>query len=182
MTYPLLVIAAVLFGAVFVYNRLVRDSTRVKTAWSDIDVQLKRRYDLIPKLTAVVQGYSQYERETLSELVALRSQAQQVTDPESRGRLEQTLGGSLRQLFALAEAYPELKADTSFSQLQKQISEIEDQIQYARRFYNGAVRNLNTRISSFPDLILARLFHFVPQPFFVMDSNEKSASSQEEAL
>jgi LemA protein len=173
MVFLSVILVAVLFWAVLIYNRLVRDSNQVKTAWSDIDVQLKRRYDLIPKLTHVVEGYSWHERSTLETLTKLRSQAQQATDPQTRSKLEQTLGGSLRQLFALVEAYPELKADTVFSQLQQQISDIENQIQYARRFYNGAVRNLNTRISSFPDFILARLFRFVPQQFFVIEPTEQ---------
>ena len=178
MTIALLLCVAVFVFAVFSYNRLVRDRQRVLTAWSDIDIQLKRRYDLIPKLVAAVDQYASYERSTLQTLIELRSRAGQVSDVGSKGVLEGQIGGSLRSLMALVEAYPELKADQSFLQLQDELTEVENHIQYARRFYNGSVRNLNTRIDSFPDLIIARLFKYTPQPFFELDDAAEKHSPE----
>ncbi len=155
--------------AIVAFNRLVRDSQRVKTAWSDIDVQLKRRYDLIPKLVAAVEQYARYEQSTLQTLIELRSRTGQVSDVGEKGAVESQIGTGLRSLMALVEAYPELKADQSFLQLQSELTEIENHIQYARRFYNGSVRNLNTRIETFPDLIVARLFNYRHAAFFELD-------------
>ena len=163
---------------VFIYNRLVRDRQRVKTAWSDIDVQLKRRYDLIPKLVAAVEQYASYERSTLETLIELRSRTGQVDDVGEKGVLESQIGSGLRSLMALVEAYPELKADQSFLQLQSELTEVENHIQYARRFYNGSVRNLNTRIETFPDLIIARMFNYQQQPFFELDDPEEQHSPE----
>ena len=172
MTILLLIcLALVPAWAIIIYNLLVRDRQRVQTAWSDIDVQLKRRYDLIPKLVATVEQYASYERATLETLIELRSRTGQVSEIPAKGGLEAQIGSGLRSLIALAEAYPELKADKSFLQLQGELSEVENQIQYARRFYNGSVRNLNTRIASFPDLLVARLFRFIPQPFFELNNS-----------
>jgi LemA protein len=170
MTILLLICLGLTAWAIILYNLLVRDRQRVLTAWSDIDVQLKRRYDLIPKLVAAVEQYARYERSTLQTLIELRSRTGQVSEIPAKGALEAQIGSSLRSLIALAEAYPELKADQSFLQLQSELSEVENQIQYARRFYNGSVRNLNTRIASFPDLMVARLFRFAPQPFFELNT------------
>jgi LemA protein len=171
----LFVVVIIVWGIV-IYNRLVRDRQRVLTAWSDIDVQLKRRYDLIPKLVAAVEQYAGYERSTLETLIELRSRTGQVSDVGERGAVESQIGGGLRSLMALVEAYPELKADQSFLQLQSELTEVENQIQYARRFYNGSVRNLNTRIDSFPDLLLARVFNFIQKPFFELeDAAEKNS-------
>jgi LemA protein len=174
----LFVCVVIAFLAVIIYNRLVRDRQRVLTAWSDIDVQLKRRYDLIPKLVAAVEQYARYEQSTLRTLIELRSRTGQVSDVGEKGLLETQIGRGLRSLIALAEAYPELKADQSFLQLQGELTEVENQIQYARRFYNGSVRNLNTRIDSFPDLLVARFFHYTPQAFFEL-TNEAEKESPE---
>ena len=171
-------VAVLLLWAIVVFNRLVRDRNLVKTAWSDIDVQLKRRYDLIPKLVAAVEQYARYEQSTLSTIIELRSRTQQAGDAGDRGAAESLLGGGLKKLIALAEAYPELKADQSFRQLQGELSDVEDHIQYARRFYNGTVRNLNTRIESFPDLLVARLFAFRQQPFFELTDAEEANSPE----
>lgn len=171
---------ALVVWAILIYNRLVRDRQRVLTAWSDIDVQLKRRYDLIPKLVAAVEQYARYEQSTLQTLIELRSRTGQVSDVGEKGALETRISGGLRSLIALAEAYPQLKADQSFLQLQSELTEVENHIQYARRFYNGSVRNLNTRIDSFPDLLMARLFHYAPQPFFELE--DKSAKEPPEIL
>ena len=176
MTVVWLFVVVIIVWAIVIYNRLVSDRQRVLNAWSDIDVQLKRRYDLIPKLVAAVGQYASYERSTLETLIELRSRTGQVSDVGERGAIESQIGGGLRSLMALVEAYPELKADQSFLQLQGELTEVENHIQYARRFYNGSVRNLNTRIDSFPDLIPARVFNFIPQTFFELDdATEKNS-------
>jgi LemA protein len=174
MAFLLAAVMAIFIWGILAYNRLVRDRNRVLTAWSDIDVQLKRRYDLIPKLVAAVEQYAQYERATLTTLVELRSRTRQVNNIGEKGALEGMISAGLRKLIALAEAYPELKADRSFLQLQNDLSEIENHIQYARRFYNGSVRNLNTRIDTFPDLLVARLFRYRPKPLFELTSAEQA--------
>ena len=176
MTVVWLFVVVIIVWVIVIYNRLVRDRQRVLTAWSDIDVQLKRRYDLIPKLVAAVEQHASYERSTLETLIELRSRTGQVSDVGERGVIESQVGGGLRSLMALVEAYPELKADQNFLQLQSELTEVENHIQYARRFYNGSVRNLNTRIDSFPDLLLARVFKFIPKPFFELeDTAEKNS-------
>ena len=166
------ILAALFVWAVILYNLLVRDRNRVLAAWSDIGVQLKRRHDLIPKLVDAVRAYAHYEAATLEELVRLRTASDAATDPAARGRLEGLLGGRLHGLVALAEAYPDLKANAQFIDLQRQLSGVEDQIQYARRYYNGAVRNLNVRIESFPDLLVAKLFRFRPARFFELEPSD----------
>ncbi|MEJ2591221.1 MAG: LemA family protein [Candidatus Thiodiazotropha sp.] len=165
-TAVVLILLALLFWAVFIYNRLVRDRNRVLAAWSDIDVQLKRRHDLIPKLVEAVRQYAAYEQSTLSALTQLRSESRQVSEVD---RMEQAIGVGVQRLLAVAEAYPELQANENFLALQREVSEVENQIQYARRYYNGAVRALNIRIDSFPDLILARLFGYRHAAYFVME-------------
>lgn len=178
MKILLVPILALVVWAIFIYNRLVRDRQRALTAWSDIDVQLKRRYDLIPKLVAAVAQYASYERSTLETLIELRSRTGRVSDVGEKAAIESQIGGGLRNLMALVEAYPELKADQGFLQLQSQLTEVENHLQYARRFYNGSVRNLNTRIGSFPELILARVFTFIPQPFFELDDAAEKNSPE----
>jgi len=173
-----LIAAVLIVWMIVIYNRLVRDRQRVLTAWSDTDVQLKRRYDLIPKLVAAVEQYARYEESTLTTLIELRSRTGQANDVGEKGALESRIGGSLRSLMALVESYPELKADQSFLQLQGELTEVENHIQYARRFYNGSVRNLNTRIGSFPDLLIARIFRYAHQPFFTLDDEEEKDSPE----
>ncbi|MFM1891979.1 MAG: hypothetical protein RLZ44_1056 [Pseudomonadota bacterium] len=165
----LILLLAALVWAIVIYNLLVRDRNRVLAAWSDIDVQLKRRHDLIPKLVDATRAYAGYEAATLAELTRLRAASDAQAEPAARAELEHRLGSRLHRLFALAEAYPELKASSQFLQLQRDLSDTEDQIQYARRYYNGAVRNLNVRIESFPDLLVARLFGFRPAAFFELE-------------
>ncbi len=165
-----------LVWGVLIYNRLVRDYNRVLAAWSDIDVQLKRRHDLIPKLIDAVQQYAAYERATVSAVTELRASSEHSLNVGERARLETQLGHGLQRLLAVAESYPELKASASFLALQKDLSEVENYIQYARRYYNGAVRNLNTRIDSFPDMAIARPFGFHPREYFELDTaGERSA-------
>lgn len=163
------ILVLLLVWAVVLYNLLVRDSKRVEAAWSDIDVQLKRRHDLIPKLVEATRAYAGYEKQLMQELAGLRVEALQPHAPGELGRIEGGLGNKLHSLLAVAEAYPELKANEQFLHLQQQLSEVEEKIQYARRYYNGTVRNLNVRIDAFPSLILARLFRFRPAEFFELD-------------
>lgn len=136
-------------------------------------MQLKRRYDLIPKLVDVVRQYAAYEQAVMEEVTALRSRAQIVTDLKERGKIESVLGADIKRLFAVSEQYPDLKASSNFLKLQRDLTETEDKIQFARRYFNGAVRDYNTRIESFPDLIIARIFIFKQHDFFMMDEKEK---------
>ena len=159
------IIAAIVY-AITIYNYLVRDRQRTRAGWSDIEVQLKRRHDLIPKLVDAVKQYAAYEQATLDQVTTLRNQAVNPRGVEQQGELENSITRSLVSIFALQEAYPELKANQSFLQLQTDISAVEADIQFARRYYNGAVRNLNTRIESFPDLVIARLFNYEPAQYF----------------
>lgn len=174
MTILLLLAISLALWAITLFNRLVRDRQRVRAGWADIDVQLKRRHDLVPKLVAAVEGYAGYERATLETLVELRSRSAQINDPAARGNLEHELGAGLKGLIALAEAYPDLKASDSFLDLQHQLSFVEDQIQFARRYYNGCVRNLNTRIQSFPDLYIAQTFRFEPASYFELEEDAEA--------
>lgn len=162
----LLIFGLPVIWAIVIYNLLVRDKNRVLTAWSDIDVQLKRRHDLIPKLVEAVKQYAKYESTTLSHITELRAQSAAMSDIVKKGELESELGGAVNKLIALAEDYPELKASDSYLDLQKNLTDVEQHLQYARRYYNGAVRNLNIRIDSFPDLLIARLFGYRPAQFF----------------
>lgn len=168
--FYLLPLAALVWTAI-VYNRLVVDYNRVLTAWSDIDVQLKRRHDLIPKLVEAVRQYAGYEATTLQAMTGLRSHASPSAGAAELGVSEKRLGEDLGRLVGLAEAYPDLKADQSFLDLQYNLTDTENQLQYARRYYNGAVRNLNVRIGSFPDMLVARLFRFVPAQYFDFDGD-----------
>ncbi len=161
---------AVLGWGVAIYNLLVRDRNRVLAAWSDIDVQLKRRHDLIPKLIDAVKQYAAYEQATLTTVTELRIEAQRTSNVAELATTEGRLGSGVQQLMALAESYPDLKADQSFLDLQHQLSAVEDHIQYARRYYNGAVRNLNTRIDSFPDTLVARSLGFHPADYFELEA------------
>jgi LemA protein len=159
----LIVIAVVL---VSMYNSLVQLRVRCDSAWSDIDVQLKRRHDLIPNLVETVKGYAAHEKGTFENIAKFRSQAMQATTPEGKAAAENQLTGALKSLFAVAENYPELKASEQFTQLQKSLSQTEDSLQNSRSYYNQVVRDLNTTIQSFPNSILANMFGFQPRQFF----------------
>jgi len=165
----LIALAVVLVWGVFVYNRLVGDNNRVLSAWSDIDVQLKRRHDLVPKLVDAVKHYSAYESATLTAVTELRARSRRSGSVAEIGGVESQLAGQVRHLVALAEDYPDLKADDAFLSLQKDLTDVENTIQYARRYYNGAVRMLNTRIDSFPDTLVARIFRFIKADYFELD-------------
>lgn len=165
----LAVIGAVLVVAVVLYNRLVADRNQVRQGYADIDVQLKRRADLVPRLVEAVRGYAAYEKALFTTVTELRANALAARPVTERFGLERTLGERLQQLVLLQEAYPQLKADANFRQLADELVEIEDHLQYARRFYNGAVKQYRTRIETFPDLVVARLLGFAPEPFFETD-------------
>src|SRR6195256_2869964 len=158
------------------YNGLVRLKVQCDNAWSDIDVQLKRRYDLIPNIVETVKGYAAHEKGTLEAVVAARNQAMTAQGPAAKGEAEGLLTGALRQVFALAEAYPQLRAVESFTQLQNTLNEIEDSVQNARRYYNAVVRDFNTMIEQFPSNIVAGMGHFKEREFF-----QVSAPSEREA-
>src|SRR6266702_1141856 len=148
------------------YNGLVRLKVQCDNAWSDIDVQLKRRYDLIPNVVETVKGYAAHEKGTLEAVINARSRAMAAQGPAAKGEAEGILAGALKNLFALAEAYPQLRAVETFSQLQQTLAQLEDTIQNARRYYNAVVRDLNTKIEQFPSNIIAGMFNFKPREFF----------------
>jgi LemA protein len=158
--------AALLLAGIWLYNRLVHDRNTVLAAWSDIDVQLKRRHDLIPKLVEAVKAYSGYEQSTVARVTELRAAAAQAARPGEAGRLENELTGALHRLIAVAESYPDLKASEQYLALMRDISQVEKDIQHARRYYNGAVKRLNVLIQSVPSNIVAGLFGFTPAEYF----------------
>lgn len=166
MIYFFIILAGLLAYGIWIYNRLVHDRNTVLAAWSDIEVQLKRRHELIPKLIDAIKAYAAYEQATLTQVTELRTAAAAVHAPGSSARIEGELNQALRRLFALQEAYPDLKANTQFLDLQNEISVVENDIQYARRYYNGAVKALNVRIESFPSNLVAGLFNFVQAEYF----------------
>ena len=174
MTVLLLIALALAVWAVLVFNRLVRMRNQVRTAWADIDVQLARRHDLVPQLVAAVKGYAAHERAVLDSVTALRSQALAQTNPARLGEIESSLERALGRLIVLQEAYPELKASDNFAQLQRDLVEVEEQLQYARRFYNGAVRDNNTAIQRVPDLMIARIFGFPAAEFYQADDESRA--------
>ncbi len=177
---PILVIILVIIGVVLlwliaVYNDLIRSRNRVDEAWSDIDVQLKRRYDLIPNLVETVKAYAGHENQVFQKVTEARSQAMQAKGIEEKGEAENILSGTLKSLFAVAEAYPDLKASTNFLQLQDELSDTENKIQASRRFYNGNVRDFNTKIQVFPNNMIAGMLGFKKYDFFQIEAEEKEA-------
>lgn len=168
------VVAAVLLWGVALYNGLVRLKVLVEEAWSGIDVQLKRRYDLIPNLVETVKGYAKHEKSTFEEVAKLRTQAMGATGVAEKGALENQLTAALKTVFAVAESYPELKANQNFLDLQGSLGEIENEIQGARRYYNGSVRDFNTKIVVFPNNLIAGLLGFKSKEFFEAEETEKA--------
>ena len=166
MLIIVIIIVLLAAWAVFIYNQFISQRNIVDEAWSGIDVQLKRRYDLIPNLVNTVKGYSQYERELMQDITALRAKSMNLNSPGEKAKPESALSGRLKNLLAVVENYPDLKASQSFLNLQQKLTEVEDQIQYARRYYNGAVRDYNTRVESFPSNIVASIFGFKKEEFF----------------
>ncbi|RLD97501.1 MAG: LemA family protein [Aquificota bacterium] len=166
-------------GGVVIYNRMVKLRVMTDQAWSDVDVQLKRRHDLIPNLVETVKGYAAHEKSTLEEVVKARNVAVTAVSPEDKAQAENMLTRALRQLFALVENYPDLKANTNFLSLQEELAKIEEAIQQARRYYNAVTRDYNTTISVFPNSLVARQFNFTPKPFFQIEEGERSVSRVE---
>jgi LemA protein len=171
-------LAIVLLAGILLYNRFIRRRALVGEAWSGIDVQLKRRFDLIPNLVETVKAYRVYEARVLTDLTELRARTQTAAGPTERGRLESALSDRLYGLFAVAENYPELKANTVFLDLQERLTGVEDELQLARRYYNGTVRDLNVLVESFPSLIVARLFDFRRAEYFQLEDEAERAAPQ----
>ncbi|HWK73128.1 MAG TPA: LemA family protein [Povalibacter sp.] len=167
--------AIVLIWAAFAYNRLVRLRNQVRTAWADIDVQLTRRHDLVPQLVSAVKGYAGHERAVLEAVTELRAQAVTLSSPARLAAVESDLERALGRLFALKEAYPDLKASDNFAQLQRDLVEVEEHLQYARRFYNGAVRDNNDAVQRVPDVIVARAGGFSTFEFYQAREEERPA-------
>ncbi len=174
----LVIIALVVFALIGIYNGLVRLRNMSEQAWSDVDVQLKRRYDLVPNLVETVKGYASHEKETFEKVVQARNQAMQAATPVDKAQAENFLQSTLKSLFALAEAYPDLKANQNFIQLQTELANIEEQIQLARRYYNAVVRDLNTKIESVPSNFVASAFNFQKKEFFELESAEERKAPQ----
>ena len=175
-TFGLIIIGAIvliILWLIAVYNGLIRLKNRVAEAWSDIDVQLKRRYDLIPNLIETVKGYATHEKETLENVIKARNLAMQAQDPKAKADTENALSATLKSIFALSESYPDLKANQNFLKLQDELSDTENKIQAARRFYNTNVRDFNTKIQVFPTNIIANILKFTAKDFFEANDDEK---------
>jgi LemA protein len=164
-----IVVGVLVLWVIFMYNSLIRLKNRVNEAWSDIDVQLKRRHNLIPNLVATVKGYAAHEKETFEKITKARSEAMAAGESgnaEQQAKAENTLSTTLKSIFALAENYPDLKANQNFLELQRELSDTENKIQAARRFYNGNVRDFNTKLQIFPTNIIANMLGFKPREYF----------------
>lgn len=172
-----IILIAILAGLWFIvsYNRFITFIHRAKEAWADIDVQLKRRYDLIPNLVNTVKGYMTHEAGTFEKITEARSKAMNASSLPDKTQAENMLSGALKSLFAVAENYPDLKANTNFLELQRELSDTENKIQAARRFYNGNVRDLNIMIDSFPSKVVAAIFHFAKMEFFELSAADAAA-------
>ena len=171
----LAVVIILILWAIFAYNHFVALVQRTKEAWADIDVQLKRRYDLIPNLVETVKGYAAHEKGVFENVTAARANAMQAGTLQARGEAENMLTGALGKLFAVAEAYPDLKANQNFLELQRELEDTENKIQSARRFYNGNVRDLNTALQRFPGNFIASIFGFKGMDFFQLGADEAAA-------
>lgn len=171
MTIILIIAGGIILWFVVSYNGFVSMRNRVAEAWADIEVQLKRRYDLIPNLVNTVKGYATHESGTLEKVTAARTAAMNAGTPAAHAEAENMLSGALKSLFAVSEAYPDLKANTNFLELQRELSDTENKIQAARRFYNGNVRDFNTKLQVFPSNLIANMFGFKRSDFFDIDDN-----------
>lgn len=174
----LAVLAVVLISIGVMYNNLVRSKVRVDEAWSDITVQLKRRYDLIPNLVSTVKGYASHEKSVFEDVTKARSQALKATTVGEAAKADNQFQQAMKSLFAVAEAYPQLRASENFQQLQEEVTDTEDKIQAARRFYNGAVRDLNIKIKTFPTNLFARQLGFTPREFFEVGASDAEAIAE----
>ncbi|PIR83957.1 hypothetical protein COU18_00905 [Candidatus Kaiserbacteria bacterium CG10_big_fil_rev_8_21_14_0_10_51_14] len=178
ITYILLgVVAVVVLWAIWAYNRFVSLTNRCEEAWSDIDVQLKRRYDLIPNLVETVKGYAAHEAGTLQKVTDARAKAMGAQTVGEHAQAENMLTGALKSLFAVSEAYPDLKANTNFLELQRELSDTENKIQAARRFYNSVVQELQNALEQFPSNLIGNMFKFKTREFFQLDASEAAAKN-----
>src|SRR5262245_33349651 len=176
-----MIVALILIGVIILlviwvialYNGLVKLRNRLEAAWAQIDVQLKRRWDLIPNLVETVKGYAAHERETLEAITNARNMAVNAQGPQQSAQAENVLSGALKSLFAVSEAYPDLKANQNFLNLQEELTSTEDRIAYSRQFYNDMVRSYNTKIQQFPAVILAGMFHFSEREYFEADDESR---------
>ncbi len=166
------IVVVLLFMGIAIYNKLIRLRNTVKSSWSDIDVQCKKRYDLVPNLVETVKGYASHEKTVFEKVTQARSMAMQAASPGEMAKAENMLRDTLKSLFAVAEAYPELKANANFLQLQSQLQELENNIEYARRYYNAVVRDFNITIESFPSNLIASWFNFKQVEFFELETPE----------
>ena len=171
-TVIIVILLLIFLAGVAIYNRLIGGRNRVKTAWSDIDVQLQRRHDLVPRLVAAVKQYAQYEKATLEAVTVLRTEAMQTAEVRAKGKLEEKLSAGLDRIIALAENYPDLKANENFLNLQNELVETENYLQFARRYYNGSVRDYNTLTETVPSNLVAGWFNFRAKEFFQKTSDE----------
>ena len=169
MTTAIVLCLVAVAAAIWIYNLLVKDRNQVLAAWSDIDVQLKRRHDLIPQLVTTVKAYADYEQATMEAVTELRSRSEAAAHLPERAALEEQMVSAIGELVVIAEDYPDLKADENFRQLQTELTEVEDHIQYARRFYNGAVRIFNTRLQTFPNNLVAGTLGFREAEYFEVE-------------
>lgn len=169
------VIAAALAYIVLTYNAFTSLRNRSRNAWADVDVQLKRRHDLVPNLVATVQGYASHEKSVFEDVASLRAKAAQLEGIGEKAGAENDLSGAIKSIFAVAESYPELKADANFRDLQNQLTDIEDHIQYARRYYNAVVRDINTKCEMFPSNLIAGWFGFGRQEYFGTADDERES-------
>lgn len=175
MTTLLIVLGVLILYVVFVYNGLIARRNRCKEAWATIDTQLKRRYDLIPNLLESVKGAAKHEKETLNAVISARNAAMSATGAADKSVAENALSGALKNIFALAESYPNLKANENFLELQRELTDTENKIQATRQFYNTVVMGLNTAIEQFPTNIIARMFGILPEKLFEIDDAERKA-------
>lgn len=179
MTFIWILLAVVVLWAIFTYNSFIRLRTQASEAWADIDVQLKRRYDLIPNLVETVKGYAKHESETFEKVTEARSKAMGAQSVEEHAAAENMLAGTLKSLFALSESYPDLKANANFLDLQRELSDTENKIQASRRFYNANVRDLNIRIDSFPGNMVASIFGFAKREYFELEEGSEARENVE---
>ena len=169
-----IVVTAIVLWGVLVYNGLIQLRVRGDNAWADISVQLKRRYDLIPNIVETVKGYAAHEQKVFTQVTEARSRAMQATSPKEKEAAEGMLTGTLKSLFAVAENYPQLRANENFMGLQQSLTQVEEALQGARRYYNAVVRDYNTKCSVLPDKLIAQLGRFTPKEFFQLDSTEEA--------
>jgi len=168
----LIILAVLVIATIAIYNRLVRLRHTVRSSWSDIDVQCKKRYDLVPNLVETVKGYASHEKAVFERVTQARTMAMQANSPAEMAKAENMIRDTLKSLFAVAESYPELKASANFTQLQSQLQELENSIEYARRYYNAVVRDYNILIESFPSNLIARQFAFRQEQLFQLEAPE----------